>query len=290
MSAVIVDGRASKRSRSLITPEGVPLHVELAGLAARASAFAMDFAITLGVTWVLYVFALSFGGTAFAGVSLALAYFSALMLRLIYFVAFELLWSGVTPGKRAFGLRVIDRYGGPLSVDAIVARNLSREVEVFFPLTMLFASHSGALAFAVWLALTSLLPVFNRDDLRLGDLLGGTLVIDVPKRRLLPDLAAGNHRFTFDDLQLERYGIRELQVLEDVLRLADTPDSEKIQNEVAEKIQRRIGWSARVPWEQQRAFLEDFYAAQRAFLETRKHLGDERADKHFREREKLSNP
>jgi uncharacterized RDD family membrane protein YckC len=287
MSAVIVDARAPKRSRSLITPEGVPLHVELAGLPARTAAFAMDFALTLGATWALNVFALLFAGTALAGASLALAYFSFAMLRQVYFIAFELLWSGVTPGKRAFGLRVIDRYGGPLSVDAIVARNISREVEVFFPLTMLFASHSwGALPFYVWLALTWLLPMCNRDDLRLGDLLGGTLVIDVPKRALLLDLAAGNHRFAFDDLQLERYGIRELQVLEDVLRLAATSESEAIQSEVAEKIQRRIGWSTRVPWLQQRAFLEDFYAAQRAFLETRKHLGDERADKHFREREK----
>ena len=58
-------------------------------------------------------------------------------LRNFYFAAFELAWRGMTPGKRVFGLRVIDRGGGTLRADAIFARNLIREVEVFIPAMIL---------------------------------------------------------------------------------------------------------------------------------------------------------
>ena len=107
------------------------------------------------------------------------------------------------------------------------------------------------------------------------------MVIAMPKRTLLEDLAARVHRFTFSDAQLERYGIRELQVLEGLLRLPDTAEADRVLDEVAVKIRRRIGWEAALKTLEIRPFLDDFYAAQRAFLETRKHLGDERADKHF---------
>ena len=60
------------------------------------------------------------------------------LLRSFYFTFFELRWKGATPGKRSLGLRVIDAHGGALSSDAVLVRNLTREVEVFLPLAALF--------------------------------------------------------------------------------------------------------------------------------------------------------
>jgi uncharacterized RDD family membrane protein YckC len=280
-------GHGWRRTRMLITPDGVPLRVEVAELAERVTAFMLDFAIIIGVTWALLLgaFALAFGGLG--GITLPAATFAAFVVRNAYFVYFELVRTGVTPGKRIVGLRVIDRHGGALTPAAVVARNLSREMETFFPLAMVLQSPGWSAApwevvpVGLWLLLTSLLPLCNRDRLRAGDLIGGTLVIAVPKRVLLDELAVDRRTFAFSDEHLQRYGILELQVLEDVLRRTTAFSTDSLVRDVAEKIRRKIGWTNAVADQDAWTFLRDFYAAQRAFLELRKHLGDERADKFY---------
>ena len=285
-------GRGGRRERMLVTPDGVPLRIEIADPGERASAFAADFMVTLLGAYLLLIAArVLFGllGGAPGEVSLAAATFAAFLVRNAYFVCFEMLWSGTTPGKRALGLRVIDRHGGALSAAAVVARNLTREVEIFFPLGMIVSAQSWLFApweivpVALWLLLTSVLPLVNRDRLRAGDLIGGTVVIAVPKKVLLDELVADRRAFRFSDEQLQRYGILELHVLEDVLRRSAPQGREPLLEEIAEKIRRKIVWPDPVPPDRTWAFLRDFYAAQREFLELRKHLGDERADKHYRE-------
>ena len=279
-------GRGWRRVRMLVTPDGVPLRIEVAELTERVAAFMLDLVITGAVAWALLLVAsvLAFGA---GSITLAAATFAAFVVRNAYFVCFELAWAGVTPGKRMIGLRTIDRHGGALTPAAVVARNLSREVETFFPLAMVLQAPEAIAApwegipVALWLLLTSLLPLCNRDRLRAGDLIGGTLVIAVPKRVLLEDLAVERRAFAFSNEQLQRYGILELQVLEDLLRRTSPAGTDTVVREVGEKIRRKIGWTSAVAPRDEWAFLRDFYAAQRAFLELRKHLGDERADKFY---------
>jgi uncharacterized RDD family membrane protein YckC len=274
----------------LVTPDGVPLRIEIADPSERAMAFAIDFGITVVLAYVLLVAGVLLswigGGATFAAFT-----FLAFVVRNGYFVAFELGWSGVTPGKRFTGLRVIDRHGGGLTAGAVVARNLTREVEMFFPLAMVLQAESWLFApweivpVAAWLLLTTALPLCNRDRLRAGDLIGGTIVISVPKKVLLDELVSDRRTFVFGPEMLERYGILELQVLEDVLRRSDAFAQQPLLIEIAEKIRRKIRYPQPVAPRDTYAFLRDFYAAQREFLELRKHLGDERADKHFAERQ-----
>ena len=132
---------------------------------------------------------------------------------------------------------------------------------------------------ALWLVLTSALPLCNRDRLRAGDLIGGTIVIAMPKKVLLDDLASDRTAYAFTDEQLQRYGILELQILEEVLRRPETFETDELLADIAQKVQRKIHWTGAFAPQRSRTFLRDFYAAQRAFLELRKHLGDERADK-----------
>jgi uncharacterized RDD family membrane protein YckC len=103
-------------------------------------------------------------------------------VRNLYFIHFELSWYGATPGKRIVGIRVIDRRGGPLLPSAVIARNLTREVEIFIPLGVLIsasaAAKSGAweyLVLGAWLACFAGLIFFNRDRMRAGDLIAGTV-------------------------------------------------------------------------------------------------------------------
>jgi uncharacterized RDD family membrane protein YckC len=275
----------------LVTPDGVPLRIEIADPSERATAFAIDFGITGLLAYVLLAAGLLFSWIGGAAV-VAAATFIAFVVRNAYFVAFELGWGGVTPGKRFTGLRVIDRHGGALTAGAVVARNLTREIETFFPLAMVLQAEGWLLApweivpVAAWLLLTTALPFCNRDRLRAGDLIGGTIVIAVPKKVLLDELVSDRRTFAFGTEMLERYGILELQVLEDVLRRSDAFAAQPLLTDIAEKIRRKIRYPQPVAPRDTYAFLRDFYAAQREFLELRKHLGDERADKHFAERAK----
>jgi hypothetical protein len=189
------------------------------------------------------------------------------------------------------GIIVIDRSGGPLLPGAIIARNLTREVEFFYPFTMVLAERSWvrapweAAVVGCWILLMIVFPLCNRERLRVGDLIGGTIVIAMPKRVLREDLAEESRRFVFSQNYLQHYGIIELQVLEDVLRRPAVAETYQLEREICARIARRIGWAGKILPEDTSVFLRDFYSAQRAFLEKLKTLGEERADKTYQGRE-----
>ncbi len=161
-----------------------------------------------------------------------------------------------------------------------------RELEVFLPLSVLFAPSGGGgveswmyLLGFVWAAIFVFFPLFNRDRLRAGDLVGGTWVVRAPKQRLVRDMAddgaARPGRYVFSADQLNAYGQRELHVLEDVLRLRDR----KTLAVVAERIAVKIDWP-RTPDEDDYDFLSAYYAGLRGRLESRLLMGKRRRDKH----------
>jgi uncharacterized RDD family membrane protein YckC len=303
-------GQSSRRLRSILTPEGVELQVELADAGERAAAFLIDIVLmscAITAVTLLGAFALWQADTILAdkqmtGWLIAIGIIVVFAIRTFYFSWFELRWSGRTPGKRMLGLRVIDRAGGPLLGQAIVARNLTREVEFFVPSALLLAGPSLVpnqqwlqLLMIIWLGIFVLMPLFNRDRLRIGDLIGGTWVIVAPKARLMPDLTSEDNRawrrsatgeadhpaFAFTPQQLDIYGAYELQALEALLRRRD-PAAGTTRHEVAQRITRRISWPDQVKIEDVDAFLESFYAAQRRRLEGQMLFGIRRKDKHDR--------
>ena len=284
----IVEG-ARRRRRELTTPEGLLLDVWVAGKGERLAALLLDLLFMLVVTiglYMLLVFMLLSDVNLAVGVTLVL--FVSFLVRNMYFIHFELAWQGRTPGKRICGLRVVSRAGGELTPSAIIARNLTREVELFLPLSLLLF-HSGMaawqnLALLSWTIAVALLPLFTRDRLRLGDLIGGTQVIAMPKRVLLGDLsleteAAGNETFRFTHEQLAVYGAFELQVLEEFLRRPASVETDRLLYEICSKISRKIGWSEQIPSAKIRQFLNDFYVAEREELERSQLYGHLREEK-----------
>ncbi len=291
------DSERAKLVREIITPEGVPLRFTLARAGDRAGAFVIDVLIQ-GLTLFLVAWGLSLAvgshleGTWLTAVIVVLAF----LLVNFYFAFFEVRWQGSTPGKRRVGIRVIDARGGQLETSAVLARNLVRELEVWMPLRLLFAGRVvwptapgwAVLLAGAWTFVFMLFPLFNKDRLRVGDLIAGTRVVMQPKVVMLPDLVAEAQQyqtpqtkakaFTFTDKQLGFYGIYELQVLEGVLR--QTPGSagyaEAIRT-VTEKIQKKIGYD--LPIDDPDRFLRDFYAAQRSHLEQKMLFGQRREDK-----------
>ena len=273
--------------RTILTPEGVALEVEIATVGERLLAFTLDlFFWGLGLLFVVAVTAALLFSRAHYGVVFAVFVLGAFFIRNFYFIHFELTMQGSTPGKRIAGVRVIDRDGGALEPSAIMARNLTREVETFLPLILaltLSGREGGglwtALAYLGWLVVVSSIPFWNAERRRAGDLLGGTLVIVAPKQRLLGELGVSQAKYSFTRAQLEAYGAFELQVLEEILRRPPGFETDRILRDVCEKIAVKIGWSAPAPVADARAFLNDFYAAERAHLEREQLFGKYKADK-----------
>ncbi len=276
-----------KLRRQIVTPEGVPVPIEIANYGARLTAFVIDLTIWCLLTLAIYVPILALmGRTGGSLIAVSIALFIGFLVRNLYFIYFELAWRGATPGKRIVGLRVIDHNGGPLVASAVIARNLTREVEMFIPLGVLLHAGNGVnweqLVIVAWVMVCLAIPALNKDRMRGGDLIAGTVVISLPKVALLSDLVERTLKFTFTPAQLQAYGAFELQVLEELLRRPQSKEGAQVLDDVCDKICRKIGWTGPVPRNDVVIFLRDFYTAERAFLEREQLYGKARADKYQR--------
>ncbi|MGI4948034.1 MAG: RDD family protein [Janthinobacterium lividum] len=271
--------------RRFVTPEGVDLQLELGSAGTRAAAFVLDMMMTLGILIgaTVAVFFLLRGrhGPAQGQVLMILWLLGSFALRNGWFILWEMGGRGATPGKRISGLRVVARDGARLTGGAVVARNAMREVEVFLPLSFLGAHAAGGTADAfltifslAWSGIFLLFPLFNRDRLRVGDLIAGTWVVRTARARLAGDLVAPHprNRRVFPEAALALYGEFELQTLEEVLR-GGRAESLAV---VADAIRAKTGM---VPDGDDAGFLADYYAALCARLERGMLMGRRRADK-----------
>ncbi|MDR3038878.1 MAG: RDD family protein [Candidatus Adiutrix sp.] len=283
--------RGGRRRRTLVSPEGVPLDIQVAGHGERLTALLLDllfmFAAILALWLILSAFLFSSRGAS--PLTLTLVMFLSFLIRNLYFLHFELAWRGRTPGKKVCRLRVINRRGGELTPSAVVARNLTREMEIFLPLTLFllttFEASWARLALLGWVAALASLPFWNRAHLRAGDLIAGTQVIAQPQRALLDDLslqtqgpAEAPAAYSFSPEQLAIYGVLELQVLEEFLRRPPGPETDRLLAGVCRKILLKIGRRERVPQADIRRFLTDFYTAERTSLERGQLFGQLKAD------------
>lgn len=177
MSQAIIE---TEETLIIETPERVPLAFSLASIGNRFLAAAIDhllqyFAI-ITVAWI---------GLAIAGISvfggegtpageiigdlpnwiLALLIVAIFLLFAGYFIFFEWLWDGQTPGKRLMKLRVIREDGRPITLWEAAARNLLRIFDAIPGLVIPIYS-------------IGLIVIFlsNRDQ-RVGDIFAGTVVI-----------------------------------------------------------------------------------------------------------------
>ena len=154
----------------VLTPERVSLQYDVAGIGSRGAAAMVDTLIQ-AITLAVVMAGLS-GVTAVAGVSAPVGrggvtlVFALLALAIFvvtsgYFMLWEILWSGQTPGKRLVGVRVIRDNGYPIRpVDAVI-RNLVRIVD-WLPL---------------FYGVGMLSMLLNQRSRRLGDFASGTIVV-----------------------------------------------------------------------------------------------------------------
>ena len=175
-----MDGQVIETEETLIieTPERVPLAFALASIGNRFLAVAIDhfiqyLSIILIAWFFLYISGAGFESEKSAGdlLSEMPKWTIAIMILILflvfsgYFILFEWLWDGQTPGKRLMKLRVIREDGRPITLWEAIARNLLRVFD-------------AAPGFFLPVYSIGLIVIFmsNRDQ-RVGDLFSGTVVI-----------------------------------------------------------------------------------------------------------------
>ena len=166
------------------TPEQVEFGYEIAGIGSRFLAALVDLSIIAVMYLLIQVLILTtnalgdqvFTGaaTGISGVFVMIVTILAFLVLWGYYVFFETLWHGQTPGKRLTGLRVVRENGGLIGFWEALIRNLLRFVD-FLP---------GAYGFGV-------VTMFaNSRARRLGDYAAGTVVVREGAPVTLAGLAA----------------------------------------------------------------------------------------------------
>ena len=151
------------------TPENVAFGYQVAGIGSRFLAamldtlliFLLQAAVIAAFLLILYILdqttlAKNLSAWAIAGLGLV-----TFLFYWGYYIFFEMLWNGQTPGKRRTGIRVIRTDGTPITLSESLIRNLVRIVD------LLPAAYG----------LGILTMFIDKQSRRLGDLAAGTLVV-----------------------------------------------------------------------------------------------------------------
>jgi uncharacterized RDD family membrane protein YckC len=172
-------------TKTVITPEQVAITYRLAGIGTRFAAMLADTlaqaalgAALVGLVLLLFPAVGRVSGVVEKGGPWLAAVLVMVGFAVLwgYFIFFEAVWSGRTPGKKLAGIRVVRDTGHPVDFRAAFLRNVCRYVD-FLPAAY------GVGATVMFL---------SKDSKRLGDHVAGTVVVvDAPGQAREPVQEAG---------------------------------------------------------------------------------------------------
>ncbi|MCP4540813.1 MAG: RDD family protein [Chloroflexi bacterium] len=205
---------------SIDTPENVAFDYKVAGIGSRFLAALVDTLLILVLQLVVYGTLLLLANSLLGNlqdwetsqVTWLFAVFGLIAFAFLwgYYVFFEALWNGQSPGKRRANLRVIRSDGTPITLTESLIRNLVRLVD-FLP------AYYGV----------GVVTMFaDEQTRRLGDMAAGTLVVHDRAPLTLQGLATAMNapirarpiNTTQLDLPVERLTNRDIQMAEDFVR------------------------------------------------------------------------
>ncbi len=259
----------------LFSPEGVRLDLPVSGPAPRMFAYLIDAVLIYLLLIVLFIalfasspighyidkwFAAAFHQAmqnahagkrtprsvgAFEGLIFAVYLLAQYSVETGYFIFWEMVTNGRSPGKAAIGLRVVRRDGMPIDFRSSFTRNVMRIVDMLpidyvVGLISIIVSPSGE---------------------RLGDHVAGTIVIRLDRPEPAPAIASSpeSPAFSLTREQLARIGPLELKLIRTTLRrLPGLPEDrrEPLLGEIAETLRARLEL-AELPTPDRLAFLRD---------------------------------
>jgi len=237
------------------TPEHVEVRFELAGLGSRAAAAMMDLVLVSLLLVPLQIATDQLGlETALGRWASALLYLLLSFALFAYYILFEGLNHGRTPGKILLGIRVVMDTGRPITPAAAVLRNLVRAGE-----------------YAALLLPAALTMLLHRSNKRLGDLAAGTIVVrdHATEWRLAPAAAAGEEPVEVGPPELSEEEFRLLDRL--LARLPDLTPAVQVRMtvELARRFESRVPRRTTDPQEYLVALFEEERSKRRSRFATR---------------------
>jgi uncharacterized RDD family membrane protein YckC len=249
---------SSISSLSVDTPEQVQLQLAVAGLGTRSIAFLIDYGIVF-MTLVTLLLGVQIATRqslvdwpwATSHLLLPAVILTLFLLFWGYFLIFEWLWNGQTPGKRAMRIRVVKDGGYPISFFDSVVRNLLRAVDCYFP----------PFFFAV-----GIVCIFAHSrHKRIGDLAAGTIVVvEHPLSFIIDSVQKSSRPPAFhpvlDSLMLT---VEEIDLVESYLKRRSELDGKSavaLREELVQYLLAKLnshGQLTSIPPESQDAFLEE---------------------------------
>jgi uncharacterized RDD family membrane protein YckC len=190
------------------TPELIALELPLAGVGSRFLALAFDSLLqVIGAIIVILIIVVWGASGLFRNIGMVLGVLMIFFIYWGYFVFFEIIWNGQTPGKRLARIRVIKESGRPITALEAITRNLLRAVDM---LPGMYAAGFVCM-------------MLNSCNKRLGDFVAGTVVVHDKKVEAVsaiwnpgdPSVAANLHtvKITPEELLLiETYLNRRHQI------------------------------------------------------------------------------
>jgi uncharacterized membrane protein SpoIIM required for sporulation/uncharacterized RDD family membrane protein YckC len=185
MGKMAMTNESLERRIDIETPEQTVLSYTIAGVGSRSAAALVDYFNIVVAEMVLFLIfaeiAPIFGGRApsleklSGGWVVAVLFLLSFALQWGYFVFFEAIWDGQTPGKHWLGIRVVQDGGYSVSFGASASRNLVRFIDM-----------QPGILYGVGLASISI----SKSGKRIGDIVAGTLV--VREQRALVSAAVRN--------------------------------------------------------------------------------------------------
>jgi uncharacterized RDD family membrane protein YckC len=227
------------------TPENVAFGYQVAGIGSRFLASLLDtiivvlLQIVVIVVVALIVNAFGGSGSTFADqLSAWVVAIFGLIASLFYwgyYIFFEMLWNGQSPGKRWVGLRVIRTDGTPITLSESLIRNLARLVD-FLP---------AAYGIGV------MTMFMDKQSRRLGDLAAGTLVVQDHAPISIQSLSVkrtvnlgmqGLTKISLDGFPVERLTNNDLSLIEDfLLRRDQLTHRDQLAIQILNKLHQRLG-------------------------------------------------
>lgn len=245
----------------LLSPEGVRLELPIAGPAPRMFAYGIDILIIIALIFFMILALVAIlpvgdsidrwahqvfheasrqvaernkghttgGFSALDGLLVALFVVAQFIVETGYFIFWEMVTNGRSPGKMLVRLRVVRRDGLAINLRCSVLRNVLRIVDILpenyvVGLVSMLLSPSGE---------------------RLGDHLAGTIVIRLDRPQAAPEIdpSQGGPRLTLTRAQLARIGPREVQLVRATIRRVPSLSEERadaLVREVAATMRARL--------------------------------------------------
>jgi uncharacterized RDD family membrane protein YckC len=223
------------------TPENVAFDYQIAGIGSRFLASLLDTTIVVFLQVVILIVVTliiqSVDGSVFSDQISAWVYAIFGLVAAVfywgYYVFFEMLWNGQSPGKRWVGLRVIRGDGTPITLSESLIRNLARLVD-FLPA-----------AYGIGIVTMFI----DKQSRRLGDLAAGTLVVQDRAPITMQDLAVKRTvhlrpwaNVSLDGFPIERLTNNDLSLIEDfLLRRDQLTHREALAIQILNTLYQRLG-------------------------------------------------